>query len=68
MSDPQRDTIADVGGSRDGPWSARRVTVDDGVYIRAVHRFLFFQEADEAVEGMAVSGQKIGRPVFSFSQ
>ena len=68
LSDGQRDTIVDVGGSRDGPWSTRRVTVDNGVYIRAVHCLLFFQKGDEAVERMAVSGQKIGRPVFSFSQ
>ena len=68
VSHGHRDTIVDVGGSRDDPWSARRVTVDDGVHVRPVHCLSFFQEADEAVESMAVSGEKIGRPVFSLSQ
>ena len=53
-----------------------RVTVDDGVHVRAVHRLFFFQEADEAVEGiggawredrspavqpLAVTGRLLGR-------
>ena len=58
----------DVAGSRDGTWAARRVTVDNGVHVRAVHRLFFFQEEDEAVEGTVVSGEKISRPMFSLSQ
>jgi hypothetical protein len=63
-----RDTVVDVARICDGYSSPRGVTVEDGVHIRTVQCLVFFQKADEMVEGIAVRGKKIGRPMLGFSQ
>ena len=68
MSDRHRDTVVDVARICNGYSSRRAVTVEDGVHIRTVHCLVFFQKADEAVEGIAVRGKKVGRPIFCLSQ